>query len=546
MRGYLKHNKKDKFQDSSKLGGRIAHRGDGFVLIEVLLLCVIITLSVSVFAIILPIELRLDNLSRERSAATDKADFVAAWVNTFVSPLDIPLLATTGDSLSYHTSQNGAPDVCYLVQLNRASGEITARWGDTITGGQCPSSLDKPSSGPLVLVKNVVNQTQEPLFTYYTSRDESTPVEAGTQASLQAKSITMRIRLSRDNQTNPLAFNKYHILLSAAVDSSALKSSVVTSSKLADGAVGTSKIDIPALNMGKLANGGVEQFNNVPILAGSKQNFGLAEASLINHWHDNTNSPAVSQGGADLTAGDGLTSVTLINLNDACRQGFLVEGRAVYTIYNPPNGGAITAGARLRSEPDSGLASDAAGTFETIPASIPGGTHKNLTSAWQVIDFGNCPANNYLLTHSPFLYKIETISNSLQPYTIVNAFIQLRYLPISIPTGNPAPLAPETLSPKSDISIVATSSLVLSGRFLDPNPSAQNGAINFQLCSNQTCSAVLDQGQSQNNLANGGRGQWTTTYNLQANHIYYWRAQGVDTSGQLGPWSDVSSINVAP
>jgi hypothetical protein len=148
-----------------------------------------------------------------------------------------------------------------------------------------------------------------------------------------------------------------------------------------------------------------------------------------------------------------------------------------------------------------------------------------------------------LIKHSSFLYHIQTKSNQLQPYGVVNAIIELRYTPEAPPAGNPVPLAAEALNPFSGSDVTVSSFVTFTGRFMDANSDENDGLLEFQLCDATNCATPLDSGQTQGGIGNGGLGTWQSNYQLVAGHHYYWRVRGVDHTGQKGPWSALVVIH---
>jgi hypothetical protein len=80
----------------------------------------------------------------------------------------------------------------------------------------------------------------------------------------------------------------------------------------------------------------------------------------------------------------------------------------------------------------------------------------------------------------------------------------------------------------------------LSATFSDPG-AADSGTLSFQLCSNSSCTTVL-QSNTTGAVADGANGNWTP--GSLADGTYYWRVRATDTAGNVSAWSAASSFVV--
>ena len=405
----------------------------------------------------------------------------------------------------------------------------------------CPSTLDLPSSAGLILASNVINPTSEPLFTYYASSNASMPVDPGTLAAENANSVVLTLRIDDPADFTGPVLKQFTILFGGAIVTRSIANGAVTDAKLA-GSIAPAKIANDSIGAGALTADGGTTFDDIPVASNSTHNFAPNDSGELERWHDNALSPATTRGGVSFTAGDANAASMTVNWGGLCRSGFELDARGLYTVYNPPGSGPVNVGVRLIGSADLGTGSEFASIL-TEPIVIPGDQYVRQASDWQQIDLGHCSDGNFLIKHSSFLYHIQTRSNQLQPYGVVNAIIELRYTPEVPPTNNPVPLAAEALSPLSDSDVTVSSSVTLTGRFMDTNPDENDGLLEFQLCDTTDCATPLDSGQTQGGIGNGGLGNWQSSYRLVADHDYYWRVRGVDHAGQKGPWSDDAIIH---
>lgn len=68
----------------------------------------------------------------------------------------------------------------------------------------------------------------------------------------------------------------------------------------------------------------------------------------------------------------------------------------------------------------------------------------------------------------------------------------------------------------------------------DETGTVSPGQLTFQLCSDSTCSTVVESGTSAAGLADGANGNWTPT---AADGSYWWRAQATDSAGNTSSWT---------
>lgn len=530
-------------------GSRDEH---GFMLIEALLIILMISITVAAFAILVPMQMRLQRMATDRGRVADRIDRVNSWADKFIGPAESPLGNTANDSLDYSVlaHRNESENLCYRVELHRTglyAHQVTAQWGAMVGDPlHCPATLDLPAAGPLVLAEDVVNQPNEPLFAYYVSSDESVPVEAGTPTAKNANSVTLALRIDNPDDFAGAVLNHFRILFGGAIVSRSFANGAVHEEDLAAGAVTPAKIADNTIRASALPASLITTFDDIPVVSNSTRNFMPGDASDVGRWHNNALSPAIEQGGVSFTAGNASAASMVVGWHPACRSGFKLEARGLYTVYNPPGGGSVNIGVRLVGYAGLNLASGFA-AFSTPPVSVPAGQYIRRASDWQQIDLGHCATGNFVIGHSPFLYRLQTRSNLEQPYGVVNALIELRYTPEVPPTDDPVPLTAEALSPLLDSDVTVSPSIALTGRFLEADPNDNDGLLKFQLCDTTDCATPLDSGQTHNGIANGGSGSWLSNYQLVAGHVYYWRVRGVDHAGQSGPWSSVVILHaVAP
>ena len=99
------------------------------------------------------------------------------------------------------------------------------------------------------------------------------------------------------------------------------------------------------------------------------------------------------------------------------------------------------------------------------------------------------------------------------------------------------PATAALVSPAAAARVNATQ---VSATFSDPD-AGDTGTLNFQLCSNSSCSSVVTSGSSASGIANNANGTWSPTG--VADGTYYWRAQAQDAAGnQSASWSATRSF----
>ena len=101
---------------------------------------------------------------------------------------------------------------------------------------------------------------------------------------------------------------------------------------------------------------------------------------------------------------------------------------------------------------------------------------------------------------------------------------------------NPPPVPSPTLPADS---AYLGAGLTLSGSFTN-NDAGDSGTLDFQVCSNNTCSVVIGSGQSSSGLGTGATGSWTASG--MAEGANYWRVRAQDVAGNLSAWSAVRSF----
>jgi hypothetical protein len=122
----------------------------------------------------------------------------------------------------------------------------------------------------------------------------------------------------------------------------------------------------------------------------------------------------------------------------------------------------------------------------------------------------------------------DSAGNLSQSWSTIRSFV--------VDTTRPSTAA--LVSPAAGARVNSTQ---VSATFSDPDGSGDTGTLNFQLCSNSSCSSVVASGSSASGIANGANGSWTPTG--VADGTYYWRAQAQDAAGnQSLAWSATRSF----
>jgi hypothetical protein len=113
---------------------------------------------------------------------------------------------------------------------------------------------------------------------------------------------------------------------------------------------------------------------------------------------------------------------------------------------------------------------------------------------------------------------------------------------ISHPAASAFPTEPTPVGPVAGASTVSKS---LSAVFHDPE--SDSGTVEFRLCADAACSAVVDSGSS-SSVASGAQATWTSGASLTHGATYYWQARGRDATGGTSGWTAAQSflVNAAP
>ena len=101
-----------------------------------------------------------------------------------------------------------------------------------------------------------------------------------------------------------------------------------------------------------------------------------------------------------------------------------------------------------------------------------------------------------------------------------------------------APLTPTLVSPAASIGIASWPPLVAT--YNDPAPST-DGSIEFQVCTDSTCTTVVETGSSASGVVSGLDGSWTPT---SADGDYWWRARARDGAGTASGWTVRRAITI--
>jgi large repetitive protein len=80
------------------------------------------------------------------------------------------------------------------------------------------------------------------------------------------------------------------------------------------------------------------------------------------------------------------------------------------------------------------------------------------------------------------------------------------------------------------------------GATFSSSDAGDSGTINYEVCTDSACSAVVQSGSSPGGLASGASGTWTPSG--LADGEYYWRAQAQDAAGNQSAWSATVSFTL--
>jgi hypothetical protein len=70
---------------------------------------------------------------------------------------------------------------------------------------------------------------------------------------------------------------------------------------------------------------------------------------------------------------------------------------------------------------------------------------------------------------------------------------------------------------------------------------SRSGHVEFEVCTDITCTTAFDSGSSPIGLVDGDEGSWTVTSPLAVEQTWYWRARVVDDLAGTGPWASAST-----
>lgn len=113
--------------------------------------------------------------------------------------------------------------------------------------------------------------------------------------------------------------------------------------------------------------------------------------------------------------------------------------------------------------------------------------------------------------------------------------------PFDFAVDDVAPPTAVATSPADGAALASTPALVAT--YADTAPGSPGG-LSFELCSDSSCTSVLESGSSATNLAaTGESGTWTPAA-LPAG-TYHWRVAAVDGAGSAGGWSAARSFSIS-
>jgi len=101
------------------------------------------------------------------------------------------------------------------------------------------------------------------------------------------------------------------------------------------------------------------------------------------------------------------------------------------------------------------------------------------------------------------------------------------------------PATPSLTSPADDAYLGAVPAF---GATFSSADAGDSGTIDYQLCSDSGCSAVVQSGSSSSGLADGESGSWTP--GGLGGGTFYWRARADDAAGNQSAWSATSEFTV--
>jgi hypothetical protein len=217
-------------------------REDGQILVEALIMVSLIVLTSVAMSQVLPLELSVQRSQEDRAQVSDIQDGVSSWANSAIAPAELPLDNPTDElNLSYHLQPSGsATEVCYHVQLDPVSHQLSVNWDDALTEGNgyqhCPTDLSAHSR---VIAQDVVNSGLQPLFNYYASSDESSslPNPSAPDPSCVYPSPTDNPAAAAGGDGNPNGTYRYAVAFTASdgtTDLGPQSASVTVSNKQVD------------------------------------------------------------------------------------------------------------------------------------------------------------------------------------------------------------------------------------------------------------------------------------------------------------------------
>lgn len=198
------------------------------------------------------------------------------------------------------------------------------------------------------------------------------------------------------------------------------------------------------------------------------------------------------------------------------------------------------------SAPGSGVVVGPNPTFTSSAFSDADGSSSHRASQWQVSTGGTCASivadsRATSVQRTSFRLTGESLVQGTHSVRVRYADEGLRWSAwstcVSFSVDATAPSAPTPTSPSSAAYVSTTPSLTAT--YLDTG-GAVSGTVDFQLCSDASCTAVVQTG-THAGVAPAAPGSWSPAA-LTSGTIYYWRVRGTDVLGNVGPWSATTSL----
>jgi hypothetical protein len=535
---------------------RLAAGERGSVLVITAAIGSLLLLSAALFAAFAPMFLGIEVRESQRAAQQDRRDAIQSWLYARLGGKSAdPLRAATESGLEwvYDPPQEGAPNVCYRLELDRSAGALVAAsapWDGSACGAY----------GSSFVLADGVSDEHGPLFRYYRDqrgRDEIDDLSATDPDCLEgstpiaearcARSIVVRPTIERYGRAWAFA-DEFLVTFGTLVDTSRLANGAVTDAKLG-GTIDPDRLRDGSLTPRSLAFALASTFTVQNVISVNRMNY-QAPSGELDRWRTNQTSPQATVGGVTYLAGNAARPTVAIDWDAYCRPGYVLEARARFTANRPLSGAPLSLQARLlhfeRAGADGFASAQGVALFESAVGSISSDKHIVLASPWQIIDYGSCDERvNALLDpeRGPFLYRLQSKASAGDVFILPTVVLDIRWQPALVLSGSAyAPDTPLLGAPASDATVSAGGAPALAARFMDRNAD-DRGTLQFQLCADAACSLLLASGEARD-LRVGSFGSWQPALSLSSGQSYYWRARAVDRAGAQSAWTDTSRILV--